>query len=231
MKTYVIIKIAGKSTRTSGIVPKQFQLVNKKPLFIYTLENFQNSSLVDYICVVTSKEAEEYVKKSCLDYGISKAAYFAIGGETGNDSTFNGYLAFCDILSKNDIIISHDGVRPLTTVNIIDNVIRNANKVGTFVTPGIRPAGMLLFGDGKAIIKREDVVELQTPTAFINEDFSKMYNYFSHLPIESKNDLSGVDSIAFKLGYKVNVVPGNTLNFKITTDSDLKMFEALCLLQ
>ena len=56
MKNLAIIKIAGKGTRVHTDVPKQFVEVHGKPIFIYTLEAFEQSKLTDAISVVTSKE-------------------------------------------------------------------------------------------------------------------------------------------------------------------------------
>ena len=97
MKNLAIIKIAGKGTRIHSDVPKQFVEVNGKPVFIYTLEAFEQAELVDAISVVTSKDWLNFVIEKCKKFKITKAKYFCLGDKKyANGSTFNGYKAALD---------------------------------------------------------------------------------------------------------------------------------------
>ena len=126
MKNLAIIKIAGKGTRVHSNIPKQFIEVNGKPVFIYTLEAFEKSKLVDIISVVTSKEWLDFVKENCQKFNITKAKFFCLGDpKYGNGSTFNGYKIALDNEYIPDYVISHDGVRALITAEDIDGCINS----------------------------------------------------------------------------------------------------------
>ena len=124
MNNLAIIKIAGKGTRVHTDVPKQFVEVHNKPVFIYTLEAFEKSTLVNAISVVTSEDWLDYVVNTCQKFNITKAKFFSLGDKKyGNGSTFNGYKAALDAGYTPDYIISHDGVRALITSEDIDGCI------------------------------------------------------------------------------------------------------------
>ena len=228
MAVYAIIKIAGKGTRLNSSIPKQFIEVHGKPIFIYTLERFEFSKSIDFICVVTDEKSLEMVKSTCTKFGISKAIYFTNGGDTGNDSIFNGFRSFSDYFKSSDIVVCHDGVRPLATVKMIDDVIAAIKSGASMATPGIKPNGMMLFENNHSkAIKREDLIELQTPTAVCGKLFCEMMEFFETLTIDSKNNVSGIDTIGFLLGHEMYVTEGSFLNFKITYENDLRIFEAI----
>ena len=120
MKNIALITAAGKGTRLVGAgIPKQFLRVRGKPILIYSVETFNNNELIDEIYIITSKEHIEEVERLCRQYNINKLKGVVEGGQTRQESVFNGLQAMkTNNVGDNDIVLIHDGARPL-----VDNVI------------------------------------------------------------------------------------------------------------
>lgn len=222
-----IIKIAGKGTRINSNVPKQYIEVNGCPIFIYTLMPFNSCELIDSICLVCDSEHLNYVKDQCKKFNMVKVKYFCIGGKNGNISTFNGYYKVKDILQDDDIVISHDGVRALVSPELIIDSIRKAEEFGSAIA-SFKPSGNVLFEDDDTrFIGRDDIYIAQTPISLTNKIMKECYSYYFDKEESIQNKFVGLDDIIFLLGHSIAKSKGDTLNFKITTDSDLIMFKAL----
>lgn len=231
MKNLAIIKIAGKGTRVHTNIPKQFVEVCKKPVFIYTLEAFEQAKLVDAISVVTSKEWLDFVKESCQKFGITKAKFFCLGDKKyGNGSTFNGYKAAIDAEYYPDYIISHDGVRALITAEDIDGCIEKCINSDNGISQMAKElVGSILFkNDHWNVINRNEVLELATPIVLKNKIFDRLYIYFQQATDEQKEKWFGLDTMFMEeFAHCITPYVSDKLNFKITTDQDLQFFKDL----
>ena len=114
--TIAMIVAAGTGSRMSGAdKPKQFLLVNNKPLMIYTIEAFQMHEDIDAIVVVTGEGYEEQVKYWCKQYGLSKVQAVVLGGDSRQGSVYNGLQAIKKMGAKSDdIILIQDAINRLT---------------------------------------------------------------------------------------------------------------------
>jgi len=231
MKNLAIIKIAGKGTRIHSDVPKQFVEVHGKPIFIYTLEAFEQSKLTDAISVVTSKEWLDFVKESCEKFNITKAKFFCLGDKKyGNGSTFNGYKAALDAGYIPDYIISHDGVRALITPEDIDGCIEKCVGSDNGISQMAKElTGSILFkNDHWNVINRNEVLELATPIVLKNKIFYRLCTYYQTATEEQKEKWFGLDTMFMEeFAHCITPYVSDKLNFKITTDSDLKFFKDL----
>ena len=93
--------------------PKQFLELHGKPILIHTLEHFQYHPLIDSICIVFLKGWESELQSLLERYAINKVKWLVEGGNTGHESVYNGLLAMKDSCQRDDIVLIHDGVRPL----------------------------------------------------------------------------------------------------------------------
>ena len=227
MSNIAIIKIAGKGTRINSSVPKQYINVKGKPIFIYTLDVFNRCPSVDSICVVSDSEHLDTVKEQCAFFGINKARYFCIGGANGNLSTFNGLKLLESILSDNDFIISHDGVRSLVTEEIIEDSIRVAKEYGASIATYQTSGNILFKNDNLRYISRNDILIAQTPITISKKHMEACMRYYHNLDKEKQNEFAGLDDVILALGIQLGKSFGDSTNFKITTDNDLKMFCAI----
>ena len=122
---YAIILSGGIGTRMQmGDFPKQYLEVEKKPILLYTLEQFQKSSAVEKIVIVAADAWREKIRGWMEEDGITKFLAFADAGDTRQESIRNG-LTVCteDSVSENDGVIIHDGVRPLVSEQLIGDCL------------------------------------------------------------------------------------------------------------
>ena len=111
MVTALIIA-GGVGNRMGQDIPKQFINVYDKPVIIYTLEAFQNHREIDSIYVVCLEGWHDILWAYAKQFGITKLKEITVGGASAQESIRNGVMTLKDI-SDDDIVVIHDGVRPL----------------------------------------------------------------------------------------------------------------------
>ena len=129
-----IIIAGGSGSRMGQKIPKQFINVYDKPVLIYTLEGFQRHPQVDAIEVVYIDGWHDIVWAYAKQFNIGKLRWVISGGESGQESIRNGVYFLEDQLSENDIVIIHDGIRPMIDDTVLTDVIRTAQEHGNGVT-------------------------------------------------------------------------------------------------
>lgn len=217
MKVAALLLIAGNSSRFKSSTPKQMFLLKGKPVFEYALNTFVNNKTVDDVVVVVNKSIQKQMSKFA-----SKKAQIVLGGKTRQESVANGLKALN--YENNDLVIIHDGARPLIDNKIIKNVIAGAKKYGavtTAITVEDTMAEVEKSNSIKTFVKREDLVRIQTPQAF---KFGVIYD--AH---KKAKRLTATDdcSLVQNLNYKVKIIPGDKKLQKITTLEDIKILESL----
>ena len=121
-----IILAGGVGSRMGVDRPKQFLMVQDKPIISYCLDIFQKHSEIDSIVIVVSEQwqdfAEEYVQK----YGVTKVKGYAPAGQSRQHSIYNGLKCIDKNVPDTDIVIVHDAARPLVSDQIISDCIKGA---------------------------------------------------------------------------------------------------------
>lgn len=218
MKRYAIIVAAGTGSRMNSRLPKQFLQLCGKPVLHYSLQAFyDNSSNTKIILVLAEQEVERWLKL-CIEYKIDIPHEIVIGGATRTESVLNGLNTF----DEDGIVAIHDGARPLVSNEIIENCFQSAIKNGTGIAC-VKPKDSIriVSEEENKAIDRDDLRLIQTPQTFTS---SIIKNAFLKNGAESSTDDA---TIAEKAGYKIHLVEGSYLNFKITTPEDLLLAEAL----
>ncbi len=118
-----IIIAGGVGSRTGNKIPKQFINVNDKPIIIYTLERFQKHKNIDVIEVVCLDGWHDILRAYAEQYGIAKLKYIISGGTSSQDSIKIGLENLKGKLNKDDIVVIHDGIRPMVDAEIISSCI------------------------------------------------------------------------------------------------------------
>lgn len=223
---YAIILSGGIGTRMQmGDFPKQYLEVEKKPILLYTLEQFQKSSAVEKIVIVAADAWREKIRGWMEEDGITKFLAFADAGDTRQESIHNG-LAVCmeDSVLENDGVIIHDGVPPLVSEQLIgDCLAALADHEGCMPVLPMKDT-IYQSSDGTKIdhlLERSTLFAGQAPEAFRLHPYAKINRE------ASKEELSltrGTSEIAYRHGMDVAMIPGDERNFKITTRSDLERF-------
>lgn len=230
---YAEILAGGKGTRMGNTdMPKQFLNIGNKPIIIHTLERFLLNGKIDNIIIVTPAQwiahtldlLNKYIPKS-----LHSNIHTCEGGIDRNESIMNGikYIDKQFGISDDDIIVTHDAVRPFITHRIIDENIEMAKEFGA--TDTVIPSfdTIVESNDGdmvKSIPRRDFMYQGQTPQTFNIKKFIKLYN---NLDKDDKKILTDAAKIFVVNGEKVKLVEGAVFNIKITTTYDLKLANAL----
>ena len=128
-----LVLAAGSGTRMNNAQPKQFMLVNNKPLFLYSVEAFQSNKDIDAIVIATNEEYIELVKDYAKD--LNKVISVIKGGETRQQSVYNGLKEIeKNIRNQKDLVLIHDSARPLVSQRIIDENISLGRQFGAVDT-------------------------------------------------------------------------------------------------
>lgn len=225
-----VIIAGGVGNRTGQEIPKQFINIYDKPVIIYTLEKFERHPLVDAIEVVCIDGWQEILKAYARQFGISKLKWVTTGGATGQESIRNGIFALQGVCQKDDIVIVHDGIRPMVDSSVLSDVLSVAEKYGNGVAS--LPYNEQIFvvdpedeASTVQYIPRETLRRVQTPQAY---HFGEVYEAYQKA-FESKTGIYGssyVNTMMVELGYRLYFAKGSDKNFKITTKDDLDLLKA-----
>lgn len=222
MKTQAIIPAAGLGERLKATVPKALVELNGKPLLVYTLESFVNSSLIDSIILVVPSQQVEDFEKLVSQYSLTKVNRIVAGGQTRCESVCNG-LNVSD--EDTEVIVVHDGARPLIEVETIDAAVRLCKEYDAVVVAvPVKPTIKEIDRENLIVMKTLDrgkLWEVQTPQVFKKEILVK-----AHQKGKGSNPTDDA-SLVEQLGIKVKVLKGDYKNLKITTKEDLVVAEAL----
>jgi len=109
----VIIVAAGFGSRAGLNIPKQFTIINNKPVLFYSIEPFEKSDRVENIYIVISKEVSELYTSLYNEHltSFTKLRKFIIGGERRQDSVFNALSSMYQS-KHSDLVAIHDAARP-----------------------------------------------------------------------------------------------------------------------
>ena len=227
MKNYVILLAGGIGKRMGTNVPKQFLEVNRKPIIVYTIENFQRNPQIEKIVVVCVDGWEYYVKELVDEYKLTKVCWIIRGGKTGHDSIKNGVFFLKEIVEPNDFIIVHDAVRPIVPQKAIDDLLRVAHENGNSVSATVCHPPIVYTEDFKSSIRdidRDHVMLASSPQAFM---FSLALRCYEQAEKENLHNTTFTSSLLIHCGERVYFAHGTTNNIKITKKEDLALFQAL----
>jgi 4-diphosphocytidyl-2-methyl-D-erithritol synthase len=228
MNTAIVIA-AGVGRRTGQCIPKQFINVLDKPIIVYTLEKFQNSKNIDNIEVVCLSGWEEVLKVYAMQYGIAKLKWIVSGGNSSQESIYIGLKNLGSICKKEDIVVIHDGIRPMVDEEIIDSCIDICQKYGNGITA--LPVYEQVFKtydevSSREYIPRDRLKILQTPQAYKYQEIRTAYDEAFAKKI-GVHISSYANTMMTELGKTLYFSKGSTKNIKITTKDDIKIFKAM----
>ncbi|MBR4329597.1 MAG: 2-C-methyl-D-erythritol 4-phosphate cytidylyltransferase [Candidatus Riflebacteria bacterium] len=228
MSNIAIIIAGGSGNRMGQDIPKQFINVYDKPILIYTLESFQNHPQIDTIEVVCLDGWHEILKAYARQFNITKLKWVVSGGTTGQESIRNGVFNLEDECSDDDIIVIHDGIRPLVDESVLSDVIIKCEQFGNAVTSLPYNEQIFRTEDGKTTtqyIPRETLRRVSTPQAY---KFGKLLASYKKA-FEEKIGIYGssyTNTMMVELGETLYFAAGSDKNIKLTTKDDLELFKA-----
>lgn len=224
MKTTAIVLAGGRGKRMNSDVPKQFLMIQDKPVLYYSLKAFEDS-FIDSVILVTSKEDAEVCQKEIVEkYGFKKVKKVVAGGKERYHSVLNGIKA----AEECDYIFIHDGARPFVDEEMLYRLLECVKESDACVA-GMPVKDTIKIGDEDGYIastpRRDLVWMIQTPQVFSFELIKEAYSR-----LEKEEDLlleKGIsvtdDAMVVEtfLNIKIKLVEGSYKNIKITTPEDM----------
>lgn len=227
MANIALIVAGGKGLRMGEEIPKQFIEVNGQPIIVYTLKAFQRHALIDAIEVVCLDGWQETLKSYVKQYGIDKVQWIVSGGDTVQESIRNGVYHLEGICQKEDIVIVHDGIRPIVEPSVLTDVISVSQEKGNAVTAMPYNEQIFVADNEESTVRyipRETVRRVSTPQAYRFDLLDAKY----HEAFEKKIGIYGssyANTMMTDLGVRLYFAAGSDRNIKLTTKDDLEMFK------
>ncbi|HZG80347.1 MAG TPA: IspD/TarI family cytidylyltransferase [Brevibacillus sp.] len=229
MATALIFAGGTGSRMNSKSKPKQFLNLFGKPVIIHTLEHFEYSEEIDSIAVVCRESWIGYLKEQLKHHYFEKVRWVVSGGETGQQSIYNGLKAIyesCDN-PEETIVLIHDGVRPLINDKLISDNIAAVKQFGSAITVTKVVETVIHTNDNNEIVdipSRKYAKIAKAPQSFYLSDIMA-----AHEKAISDNLSNMIDSASLMMhyGHKLHTVDGPVENIKITTPSDYYIFRAI----
>lgn len=212
-----IILVAGNSTRYGQNRNKNFEKINGQAVLTYSLKAFNTNNYVDNIIIAIKKEEEQQVEEIISQGKFNKPVKIVIGGKTRKESVYN-----CITKTESDIVIIHDGARPMIKQEYINKCIENINEIKG-VTIGVKSKDTIKITDENNIVtsttNRDNTWIIQTPQCFDRETLLNMHKKYKNTEVTD-------DCMLLEKGnYKVKIIEGDYTNIKITTYEDIKIIE------
>ena len=229
MKNHAIIIAGGSGTRMGQDIPKQFINVYDKPVLIYTLESFQRHEAVDDIIVVCIDGWHDVVWAYAKQFNIDKLSQVVSGGGSCQESIRNGVYALEGIADPDDVIVIHDGIRPLVAPEVLTDVVRVAAEHGAAVTSLPYNEQIVLVGEDPATttqyVPRETLRRVSTPQGYRFDLLDSAYHEAFERGI-GINSPHYTNTMMSELGHTIWFAAGSDKNIKLTTKDDLELFKA-----
>ncbi len=227
--TVALLTAAGSGTRMGQDIPKQFIHINNKPVIIYTLEKFQNNPQTDVIVLVTLPHWVDFVWAYAKQFNITKLKWVVAGGETGQESIYNGLKKIEEEYDKDTVVMIHDGNRPMVDNDIIADNLAVFRKYGSAIA-AIPCVEAVFESDDKISstksIARERLLRTQTPHTYT---LGKLLWAHDQAKLRNIINTTATCSLMCELGEQIYFSKGAETNLKLTTLEDLEIFGALLL--
>ncbi|MGH7848677.1 MAG: 2-C-methyl-D-erythritol 4-phosphate cytidylyltransferase [Thermodesulfobacteriota bacterium] len=224
IRASAVIAAAGQGKRFGDGLPKQFLPLRGKPVLAYSVETISKSDLIGEIIIVVPDEWARAVKTDIVDrFSIPKVTKIIPGGPERQDSVLNG---FNSLSGAPDVVAVHDGARPLVSLELLEEVIRQASACGAALAAlpsndTIKKSSPDMYVD--STVPRESLWFAQTPQAF-------RYEVLKNALSKAADDgFTGTDEalLVERTGVRVKIVKGSPYNIKITTPEDLRLGELI----
>lgn len=220
-ENFVVIVAAGVGSRMKSDLPKQFLLLDGRPVLMHTISAFKPLLPITKLIVVLSPDMYDFWQQQCAEYQFDVPHDIVLGGATRFQSVKNATKVIDEIsqqgsLNSEGFVAVHDGARPIVEIDLINRLVESV-RVSDAVIPAVQSTNSIRFGsmlDSK-FVDRQRVWQVQTPQIFSKHLLLKAY--------EQEEDVLFTDdaSVVEKMGNTIVVVEGSYRNIKITLPEDL----------
>lgn len=216
---HVLILAAGRGLRFGSDVPKQYCLLNGRPVLMWTIDAFRQAIPDANIVLVISPEMEDFWHELCRQHNF-RSPRLAYGGAQRADSSLNGLNALN--ANADDIVLIHDAARPLVPGDVIHRVATGAGQTGAAI-PVVPVTDSLrrLTSEGSETVNRSDYCAVQTPQGF---KYSVITEAFDNADTAIFTDDA---SVVERCGHRIELVEGSPRNIKLTNAADMAAATAM----
>jgi 2-C-methyl-D-erythritol 4-phosphate cytidylyltransferase len=226
MRVAAVIPAAGVGRRMQQDIPKTYLSLAGKPILIHTLEVFEKVPEVHEVLVVVHPEDLEFCQENILaPHPLKKVLRLVPGGKERQDSVYNALKVLKKEAEELEVILIHDGVRPLVAPALVGQVVAAARRHGAAILGIPCQDTLKRVSSRKEVldtVDRRELWQVQTPQAFRAALLWQAYQEAMSRRFYATDEAALVEA----LGKPVVVVQGSPLNLKITTQDDLKIAEA-----
>lgn len=229
---YAIVLAAGVGQRMrSGGLPKQFLQLMGKPIIVYTLEKFEQTEDIDKVIIACHGSYVDQMQKLINLYQLNKSEKIVVGGSNRQNSIQRGLDTIKQMGGQDDdIVVIHDGVRPLVNVTTIQENVRIAKQCGCAVTVHPVTESVVITKSEEAEMsdfkKRADTYSLTAPQSFQLGKIMEAYRKTNDMD-EGELPLLDAAMVYAKVGGEVHLVKEQGPNIKITTAEDFYFLKAI----
>ena len=213
MKYYAIIVAGGTGSRMNSTAPKQFLLLEGKPILMHTMQAFHDCNLKPQIILVLNIHQHQAWEELCATFDFQVPHEVVMGGDERFYSVQNGLKR----IKGEAVVAIHDAVRPLISPELIATSFLEAEQSGNAVL-GVTPTDSvrkIISEEQTEALDRSKLMLIQTPQTFKLEQLRKAYQQ------PFRNEFTDDASVVERAGFDVHVIPGARENIKITYAEDM----------
>ena len=225
MKVHSILLAGGSSDRFNNEENKVYFPIGGKPALSWPLETLDNSDKVDSIILVVRDEDWEKTNNVIQLVNPKKLSGVTIGGNTRHESEYQGLLYLKDRpdINEEDLILIHDGARPLLPSYLLDELIDVAKKYGASA-PGYNSDNLMKKQEFNKEEIQETIVEIQTPQIFPASELWKSYELAK---LDKWQAVDTTECVSKYSELEAVVIPGDPRNMKVTFIEDIFKLEEM----
>jgi 2-C-methyl-D-erythritol 4-phosphate cytidylyltransferase len=214
MNKTVVLVAGGSGMRMGSALPKQFMLLERKPVFIHAIESFVKAYPSINVILVLPDSYIEHAKQCLNDFQLtSRDVKIVPGGITRFESVKNGLM----LVPNNQIVFIHDAVRCLVSVKLIARCAEICIKEGSAIPVlPLKDSIREVLSDGSSRpLDRSAIRIVQTPQTFLSDDLKEAFK------LDYQESFTDEATVMEAAGFKVNLVEGEEDNIKITYPADI----------
>ena len=206
--------------------PKQFLEYRGKSVLVYTIESFQNHPEIDGIIVVCLEDWIPYLRTQIEKYNLDKVVDVVVGGETGQESIYNGLKYANQHYPEDSVILIHDGVRPLIKASVISGCIQMTKEKGSCVTcvPALETPIFQKTDGSFSVVDRATAYTARAPQCFLLHDVMAIHRRAQE---DGIHDFTDTCTMMHHYGKSFHTIIGSYENIKITKPTDFFLFRAI----
>ena len=225
MKVHAILLAGGSSNRFNNEENKVYFPIGGKPALYWPLATLDESEKVDSILLVVRDEDWDKTNTVIELVNPKKLTGITQGGDTRHESEYQGlnYLKQRQEVKEEDLILIHDGARPLLPKKLLEEIIDVAKKYGASA-PGFNSENLMKKNSKDSENNLETIVEIQTPQVFPASELWKSYELAK---LDGWQAVDTTECVSKYSELEAVVIPGDQRNMKVTFIEDIFKLEQL----